>query len=343
MIVYVKGDLLNDSADALVNAVNTVGVMGKGLAYQFKEKFPENFISYRKACKNKELTVGKVFTYKVTERSTPNFILNFPTKAHWRGKSKIEYIEEGLKDLVEVVKQHNIATIALPALGSGLGGLPWSQVERLIVDILGEVEDVEWRVYAPNNQPPTSKKLSLTAGRAALLFAFNSYMRASKKKQLTELEAQSLVYLLRYRGLVLNKLDFDEFRDVPFSPVLHDALKTMDGSLLYISGINKPLDKTYITLEPKVLAEANQLMGTETRQKKQIAEVESLISGYESKEGMAILSTALWTANIENNFERNKEEIVPLTLELMSRQTGVSEGLIKGAFARLIEEQWLPN
>lgn len=343
MIVYVKGDLLNDSADALVNAVNTVGVMGKGLAYQFKDKFPDNFISYRKACENKELSVGKVFTYKVTERSTPSFILNFPTKAHWRGKSKIEYIEEGLNDLVEVVKQHDITTVALPALGSGLGGLPWSQVERLIVEILGKVEGVEWRVYAPNDKPPSSKRISLTTGRAALLFAMNSYMRASKKKQISELEAQSLVYLLRHRGLILNKLDFDGFRDAPFSMVLHNALKTMDGDLLYISGINKPLDKTFVTLEPKVLTEANQLMGAETRQKKLISEVKNLISGYESKEGMAILSTALWVATDEQNFERSREELVNLTLELMSKQNGSSEGLIKGAFARLIEEQWLPN
>lgn len=122
MISYEKGDLFNDSAEALVNAVNTVGVMGKGLAYQFKERYPENFDKYRAACKRGDLSVGSIFLVELNQGERPRYILNFPTKAHWKGKSKIEYITEGAADLVRLVKEFGISSVAVPALGSGLGG-----------------------------------------------------------------------------------------------------------------------------------------------------------------------------------------------------------------------------
>lgn len=122
MISYEKGDLFNDSAEALVNAVNTVGVMGKGLAYQFKERYPENFDKYRAACKRGDLSVGSIFLVELNQGERPRYILNFPTKAHWKGKSKIEYITEGAADLVRLVKEFGISSVAVPALGSGLEG-----------------------------------------------------------------------------------------------------------------------------------------------------------------------------------------------------------------------------
>jgi O-acetyl-ADP-ribose deacetylase (regulator of RNase III) len=145
MIELAQGDLLEANADALVNAVNTVGVMGKGIALQFKRTFPENFKVYEAACKSGQLQPGKMLVCKAGDR----YIINFPTKKHWRGASKLEYIEAGLRDLVEVIARHHIRSIALPALGCGAGGLDWSAVFPLIQQHLSPLDDIRVIVFAP--------------------------------------------------------------------------------------------------------------------------------------------------------------------------------------------------
>ena len=125
------GDLLKADVDALVNTVNTVGVMGKGLALQFKKTFPDVFSTYSIACKKGEVSTGKM--HIVTRTSSPKYIVNFPTKQHWRNPSKLEYIEYGLDDLVKQTQVLGISSIAIPPLGCGYGGLSWSDVRPLIV------------------------------------------------------------------------------------------------------------------------------------------------------------------------------------------------------------------
>ena len=132
MIQHKTGDLLNDEADALVNAVNCVGVMGKGIALQFKSRFPGNFQSYSIACRNHEIVPGKMFVYRTNMLANPRFIINFPTKNHWRDVSRIEYIQNGLDDLARVIDELNIKSIAIPRIGCGLGGLDWQIVRPLI-------------------------------------------------------------------------------------------------------------------------------------------------------------------------------------------------------------------
>jgi len=131
MIQYTKGDLLKADADALVNTVNCVGVMGKGIALQFKMAFPENFIQYYKACQNKDVRIGRMFITK--QLFKPKYIINFPTKEHWKEESKLEYISRGLIDLKEKIKDLKIKSIAIPPLGAGLGGLNWPDVKNLII------------------------------------------------------------------------------------------------------------------------------------------------------------------------------------------------------------------
>jgi O-acetyl-ADP-ribose deacetylase (regulator of RNase III) len=144
MIKLTKGDLFNSGAEALVNAVNTVGVMGGGIALAFKTKFPKNFTAYSDACKRKEVVTGKMF---VTKKDSV-FIINFPTKDHWRDPSKIEWINSGLEDLVKVVTDNKIKSIAIPALGCGLGGLDWDEVKPKITKAFDGL-DTEVLLYEP--------------------------------------------------------------------------------------------------------------------------------------------------------------------------------------------------
>ena len=144
-----QGNLLEAQVEALVNPVNTTGVMGKGLALMFKKAFPENFQAYTGACKQKKVRTGRMF---VTENKTPNgprWIINFPTKQHWRSPSKLEWIVDGLADLHRVIHEHRIRSIALPALGAGYGGLDWNDVRPEIERALGDLSDVDILVYEP--------------------------------------------------------------------------------------------------------------------------------------------------------------------------------------------------
>lgn len=147
MIEHGKGDILRAQVDALVNAVNSVGVMGKGLALQFKESFPDNFREYEGACARGEVVVGRMFV--VERQAPPRFIINFPTKAHWRQPSKLEYIVAGLADLVTTTKRLGISSLALPALGCGLGGLQWTDVKPLIEAAFNQQPAVRVVLFGP--------------------------------------------------------------------------------------------------------------------------------------------------------------------------------------------------
>ena len=130
MIEYTTGDILRSDAEALVNTVNCVGVMGRGIALQFKNLFPANFKAYAAACKRQEVRPGRMFVFDIGQLTLPRYIINFPTKRHWRGKSRMEDIESGLAALVETIRERGIRSIAVPPLGSGLGGLDWVEIRR---------------------------------------------------------------------------------------------------------------------------------------------------------------------------------------------------------------------
>lgn len=156
MIEFTEGNLLVQDVQALVNAVNCVGVMGRGIALQFKNFYPENYLFYKEACKRKEVLPGKLLTYnRLNFIDNPQYIINFPTKLHWREKSKLSYINEGLDDLVKVIEKLNIKSIAIPPLGCGLGGLDWDVVREEIINRLGQL-DIRILVFPPT---PKTKKL----------------------------------------------------------------------------------------------------------------------------------------------------------------------------------------
>jgi O-acetyl-ADP-ribose deacetylase (regulator of RNase III) len=174
MIHYKTGDILRDAgAEALVNTVNCVGIMGRGIALQFKQAFPENFKAYAAACARDEVQPGRMFVFETGWMTNPKYIINFPTKRHWRGKSRIEDIEAGLQSLVAEIRARGIGSIAVPPLGSGLGGLDWADVRSRIEAALGNL-DIGVTVFEPHPTaatPPArhaSGVPKMTEGRAAI-------------------------------------------------------------------------------------------------------------------------------------------------------------------------------
>ena len=154
MIEYNVGDMFTEDVEALVNSVNCVGVMGRGIALQFKNLFPENFKAYAEACRREEVQPGRMFVFETGQMvGAPRYIINFPTKRHWRGKSRMEDIEAGLNALAEEITERNIRSIALPPLGSGLGGLEWSIVRSRIESALRDIDDLRVVVFEPGGMP----------------------------------------------------------------------------------------------------------------------------------------------------------------------------------------------
>ena len=149
MIEYRSGDILQVDAEALVNTVNCVGVMGRGIALQFKEAFPANFKAYAAACARHEVEPGRMFVFETGMVTNPKYIINFPTKRDWRGRSRLGDIEVGLGALVEEIRHHSIRSIAIPPLGSGLGGLNWNEVRPRIEERLRDLSDVQVMVFEP--------------------------------------------------------------------------------------------------------------------------------------------------------------------------------------------------
>jgi O-acetyl-ADP-ribose deacetylase (regulator of RNase III)/uncharacterized protein YwgA len=258
MIKIVTGDLLRADAEALVNTVNTVGVMGKGIALQFKEAFAHNNKVYMAACKNHELKPGKLLAVKDSNLLYGDkLIINFPTKTHWRQPSRYEYIDAGLQALRELIISKQIKSIAIPPLGAGNGGLDWNEVKPRIIRALEDLS-VDIQIFEPNaaikailQKQETKKKPHLTASRAALLyclFAFESFGEYSSL-----FAANKLAYFLQRMGQDL-KLDFKAHHYGPYAIGVEKVLYHLNGT--YLKGLEQgeakpfePLKLNYETWE----------------------------------------------------------------------------------------------
>ena len=153
MIEYKVGNIFAEDVEALVNSVNCVGFMGRGIALQFKNTFPENFRAYASACKRKEVQPGRMFVFETNQMANPRYVINFPTKRHWRGKSRMEDIEAGLHALANEIRARDIRSIAIPPLGSGLGGLKWDEVRPRIATAMQDLNDLRVVVFEPGGTP----------------------------------------------------------------------------------------------------------------------------------------------------------------------------------------------
>lgn len=348
MITYQTGNILHDQADAIINTVNTVGVMGKGLALQFKKAFPGNFKVYKKACDDKSLVTGQVLSVSLNSINAPYYVINFPTKAHWKGKSKLEYIEQGLENLKAEVKHLNLKSVAIPALGSGLGGLQWQEVERVIQSSLMELPDVEWRVYPPQAAPKAdvmpnkTTRPRMTIGRAAVLGLIDRYVSTGFGYRLSLLEVQKLVYFLTAVGEHLNKVVFQKHHYGPYADVLRHVLDKMEGHFIsgYADGLNKP--ETPIELKGDAAQEALCYLEQHPETKQRFDKVTKLIEGFESQNGMELLATVHWVATQESNPETmSNEELVNKVHSWSTRKAQMKPAHILAAWNRLSEQGWL--
>jgi len=290
MIHFTTGNILKSDAEALVNTVNTVGIMGKGIALAFKNEFPENYKIYRQACVNKELKTGRVLL-TTTGRFSPKYIINFPTKQHWRGNSKMDYITEGMKNLVEVICEKNIKSIAIPPLGSGNGGLDWKSVKPVILNELTPVKDqLEIYIYEPgyNNQAvPNKKEIQLTPARAMLLMALSKYKVLGYSINL--LVTQKLAYFMQRLGEPLN-LKFEKGIYGPYSHQLQHLLKYLNGWYLQFRH-EQTSPGTTMKLNHIEKVEEYCKNNLSAQQKERLGRLETLIEGFESPYGLELLAT----------------------------------------------------
>jgi O-acetyl-ADP-ribose deacetylase (regulator of RNase III) len=310
MIEFGHGDLLRSDTEALVNTVNTVGVMGKGVALQFKQAFPDNYKAYRKACDRREVQLGRMFVWDSGQLGSGRYIINFPTKGHWRSASRIEHIEAGLHDLVRVIEVHDIKSVAVPALGCGNGGLSWDVVLPRIREAL-EPLAVRAVVFPPTGAPMASQMLvatpkpAMTFGRAALLTAVGQYARAALHERFelarpgaSLLEIQKLMYLLQEAGQPL-RLRYAKGRYGPYAENLNPVLQALEGH--YIRGYGDR-SRAVLALDPvEVLPGAEDearawLESNRPDVKDSVDLVLSLIRGWENAYGMELLATVLFAA-----------------------------------------------
>ena len=304
MIEFTRGNLLEAKAEALVNTVNTVGVMGKGVALMFKEAYPENFKAYEAACKRKEVRVGSMF---VTERQSllgPKWIINFPTKEHWRGDSKMAWIESGLEDLKRVIVEKKIRSIAIPPLGSGNGGLNWPDVRFKIEAELGALKDVSVIIYEPTDQYQNVSKRTgvekLTPARALVAELVRRYWILGIECSL--LEIQKLAYFLE-RGIeklgLNNPLDlrFQADKYGPYASRLTHLLDGLDGSYLHCGkriGDAGPFDVIWFEDAKRDKIAAYLGSGEAKAFLPALEATADLIDGFESPLGLELLATIDW-------------------------------------------------
>ena len=324
MIRYANGNLLNAQTDALVNTVNTVGIMGKGIALQFKNAFPNNFKIYQQACKDGLFNIGQLLYVKEDTLERSVWIINFPTKKHWKGKSRYEYIEAGLKELTRTIYDYPIRSLALPPLGCGHGGLDWDKVKPMIEAHLTNL-NLEIVVFEPNElikrqlQGEMGKKTAeLTPARAMLLYLMFQY--ESKGEPSSLFVANKLAYLLQRKGENL-RLKFEPHHYGPYSVQLNHVLQYLNGTYLKgleqnVAGPFEPLELNYDKLgEVKEYAKKN----LNADQRRRLEEVIDLIRGFESTFALELLTTVDFVKS--ENLDMSLDQVLKKITDWSRRKT----------------------
>lgn len=344
MLELKTGNLLEEQAEALVNTVNCVGVMGKGIALQFKQAFPENFRRYKKACDAGEVRPGQMFTVPTGTLLKPKYIINFPTKRHWRGKSKIEDIRSGLDALVAEVQRLKIQSIAIPPLGCGNGGLDWTVVKPLIINALTRVPNLELILFEPGGAPsPDKLRVStkvppMTRPRALVIKLIELY--GIPGYRLTKLEIQKLAYFLQEAGETGLKLNYVKHKFGPYAENLNFPLQRLEGH--YIRGYGDRTQTSQIYVLPEGQQSAESFLSEHPDALEKLNQVGQLIWGFETPYGMELLATIHWAAKDNPKVRSDLETAISSVHSWNERKRKIFKPQhIKKAWEHLRDQNWL--
>lgn len=346
MIELRRGNLLEAEAEALVNTVNTVGVMGKGIALQFRQAFPENYEVYRRACREGRVSPGRMLVVEVVALTGPRLIINFPTKRHWRGRARMADIESGLRDLVDELRRRNVGSVAVPPLGCGNGGLLWSEVRPRIEAALGDLPDIRVMLYEPVGAPdPREQRVAtrpprMTPGRAALLGVLSTYA-VDPSVRVTQLVAQKLAYLLQAAGQPL-RLKFTRGRYGPYAENLNHVLQRMEGHFTH--GYGDRTGESDLGIDPDALHDAWEWIERDADTERRIERVRAVIEGFESPLGLELLGSVLWVAG-EDDGARGSADAARTHVSSWNERKGrlFSENHVRAAWDRLSEQGWFDS
>ncbi len=341
MIQYKAGNILEEDAEALVNTVNCVGFMGRGIALQFKKAWHGNFKAYAAACRRHEVQPGRMFVFETGRLTNPRYIINFPTKRHWRGKSRMEDIEAGLEALVGEIRSRGIRSVALPPLGAGLGGLNWTEVRPRIERAMADLADVEVVVFEPQGAPPVVKSMrrggvpKMTPGRAALIGLMQRYLDGLLDPFVSLLEVHKLMYFMQEAGEPL-RLRFATGPYGPYAENLRHVLAEIDGYYIsgYVAGGDTP-DKV-IELVPGAVNDARRALAERPESLARFERVARLVEGFESPFGLELLATVHWIVAREH--PASEQELIAQTYAWADRKRHFAPEQIRLA-ARVLREK----
>jgi O-acetyl-ADP-ribose deacetylase (regulator of RNase III) len=344
MIRFTSGDILSAEAEALVNTVNCVGVMGRGIALQFKKAFPENFKAYASACKREQVQPGHMFVFETGEMTNPRFIINFPTKRHWKGKSRMEDVETGLVELVDDVIRLKIKSIAIPPLGCGLGGLDWTEVRPKIEQAFAPLNDVAVYVFEPDGAPSSDKMVhnkeipDMTVGRAALIGLMNRYLKGLLDPFVTLLEVHKLMYFMQVAGQPL-RLKYSKAPYGPYAGNLSHVLNKVEGHFIsgYADGGDAP--EKQLQLVPGATQEADEVLNSCPETLDRFEKVSRLVEGFESPFGLELLATVHWVVTQEG--ADSVTTVIDYVYNWNTHKRQFSERQIKLAVEQLVKCGWI--
>jgi O-acetyl-ADP-ribose deacetylase (regulator of RNase III) len=344
MLTMNRGNLLSAEVEALVNTVNCVGVMGRGVALQFKDAFPDNFKAYEAACKRGDVVPGRMFITETGGLTLPKFIINFPTKRHWRGNSRIEDIDAGLEALVAEVKRRAIRSIAIPPLGAGLGGLDWNDVRPRIVAAFADLPDVDVVLFEPlvkTDKKPVarpSQPPKMTPGRATLVELIHRYKAGLLDPFVTLLEVHKLMYFMQEAGEPL-RLNYVKAPYGPYAENLTHVLRAVEGYFItgYDDGGDAPTKE--LELVPGAVEDASAMMRAHAPTQQRYERVSDLVAGFESPFGLELLSSVHWVVTHEG--AKTADDAMRALRNWNERKQSFSERKVRLAFEVLASRGWL--